>query len=288
MVEEAKIDGGSDPVGGTVPRSRALLLGAGAAGMGLAALAVARSRRSGSNEEVSYPPLDRLKPAGAGIWIVDSGPFSAMGLKLPVRMTVLRLANGDLLLHSPTRFDADLLRALEAIGPVRHLMAPATGHWTFVKDWQQAVPEATTWAVPVLLERPQVRRSGLRIDAVLEGEAPEAWGGVQQGIVRGGGGFEEAWLFHHESRTLVLTDLVQNLDPAKLPPATALLMRGAQATRATTALHVRAALLAKREEARGAVKDMLATEPEMVVFAHGDPFRGRGAAQLQRAFAWLV
>jgi hypothetical protein len=34
-------------------------------------------------------------------------------------MTVIRLAGGDLLLHSPVRLDPGLRRALDAIGPVR-------------------------------------------------------------------------------------------------------------------------------------------------------------------------
>jgi zinc-finger of transposase IS204/IS1001/IS1096/IS1165 len=35
--------------------------------------------------------------------VVDDAPITAAGLRLPIRMTVIRLANGALLLHSPTR-----------------------------------------------------------------------------------------------------------------------------------------------------------------------------------------
>ena len=41
--------------------------------------------------DVTYPPLDVLKPVAKDLWIVDSGPQEAMGLTLPVRMTVIRL-----------------------------------------------------------------------------------------------------------------------------------------------------------------------------------------------------
>ena len=71
-----------------------------------------------SKAYVSYPPLDVPKPIAKNLWNVDSGPLRVMGLiPLPVRMTIIRLADGGLLLHSPTRFDFDLARELEKSVP---------------------------------------------------------------------------------------------------------------------------------------------------------------------------
>ena len=69
------------------------------------------------SSQVTYPPLDVLKPVAQSVWIVDSGPIKAMGLiPLPIRMTVLRLHDGSLILHSPTRFDGALRQSLQEIG----------------------------------------------------------------------------------------------------------------------------------------------------------------------------
>ena len=85
----------------------------------------------------TYPPLDVLEPVTASVWIVDSGPFTAMGLiPLPIRMTTIRLREGSLILHSPTRFDSALRRSLDEIGTIAHVIAPNSGHWKFVKQWQ--------------------------------------------------------------------------------------------------------------------------------------------------------
>lgn len=92
------------------------------------------------------PPLDRPKQVAANVWIVDSGPMMAMGiLPLPVRMTIARLADGGLWVHSPTRFFAMLLRQREELGPIRHFVAPNSAHRTFLGEWQTYVPGATTW-----------------------------------------------------------------------------------------------------------------------------------------------
>ena len=55
-----------------------------------------------------HGPLDTPKPVAAGVWVVDSGPQRVLGLPIPLRMVVLRLADGGLWLHSPTRFSPAL------------------------------------------------------------------------------------------------------------------------------------------------------------------------------------
>lgn len=267
------------------------LLGTAAAVLGALALARFSRGHPGPRERqrIGYPPLDTPKPIGEGIWIVDSGPLKTGGMVLPVRMTIIRLSNGELLVHSPIRLTVALAEEVRALGRVAHLIAPSIGHWTFVAEWQRAFPETRTWGVPGLRHRRQVRNSAVRIDADLGDSAPEDWAGeVRQGLVSGGAGFTEAYFFHTQSRTLVLTDLVDNLEPGKLPRMTAALVRLAGATDGKTPVHVRLAVRAGGERARKAIQAMLALEPERVVFAHGRWFEESGSERLARAFDWLV
>lgn len=267
----------------------ALVAGLAAGALGAAALYRARSRaEAGRETEETYPPIDTLKPLVDGVWIVDSGPISVAGLKMPIRMTVVRLSNGDLFLHSPTRCTPELAREVAALGPVRHLVAPTTAHWSYLGEWQQAYPDATSWAVPALRDRAQVRASGVRIDRDLGSEAPVEWADdMAQGMVAGGAGFHEAWFLVKAARTLLLCDLVENLDPDKLTPVTRLVMWAAGATHATTARHVRAVVRLGGKEAAASLRAMLALSPDRVVFAHGQLFDHDGAARLKHAFAWL-
>ena len=105
--------------------------------------------------DITYPPLDVPKQVADGIWIVDSGSLRVFGvLGLPIRMTVLRLSSGDILMHSPTRFDARLKAEIEAHGPIRHLVAPNIAHWSFLAEWQRQCPDAVTWAAPACASAP--------------------------------------------------------------------------------------------------------------------------------------
>ena len=268
------------------------VVGAGVAA-GLLAYGIVKARGGRSGEQArlraAYPPLDTPKRVAEGLWVVDSGPMTAMGMTLPVRMTVVRLENGDLLLHSPTHFTLDLAHALAALGPVRHLVAPNIAHWTFLTEWQRTYPAATTWAAPGLRDRAQVRASGVRLDNDLRDEAPREWSGeIDQGIVSGGAGFREVYFFHRASRTLILTDLVEDLDPSKLPLVTRTVMQLAGATRGRTASYLRAVIRLGGRDAKDAARRMVALDPTRVIFAHGDWFEDRGQERLRRAFDWLL
>ena len=241
--------------------------------------------------DVTYPPLDVLKPVADDLWIIDSGPMKAMGLiPIPVRTTAIRLPGGEMLIHSPSRFTAGLRRQIEEIGPIRHLVAPNIAHWTFLKDWQQQLPEAVTWAAPGLRKRAQVRKAGLRLDHDLGDDAAPGWPPeLEQIAVHGAAGFCEVALHHRPSRTLILVDLVLNLERHKLPIpvrpfATA---AGILAPDGRAPAYLRAIVKLAGQQAREEGRRLIATRPDRVIFAHGRWFDQDATASLERSLRWL-
>jgi hypothetical protein len=240
---------------------------------------------------VTYPPLDVLKPVAENVWIVDSGPQHVGGLSLPVRMSVIRLSSGETWLHSPTRHTEALQQKIEALGPIGYLVAPNIAHWTHLKEWQAHCPDATSSAAPNLRQRSQVRKAGVRLDRDLT-EAPlKAWGNeIEQVIIPGGAGFREVAFFHKPTRTLLLTDLIQNLELDKLPLPTRLFAKltGIQAPDGKAPAYLRLIIRLRRDDAREAVSRLVEWNPERVIFSHGRWFEQDGTAELRRAFRWLL
>lgn len=239
--------------------------------------------------EVTYPPLDVPKPVTKGVWIVDSAHHMA-GAPLPVRMTVLQLGGGDLLLHSPTRFTPRTEAALQQIGPITHVVAPNTVHWSYMTGWQKHVPGATYWAVPGLRKRRAVVSFALRLDQDLPDGEPQPWHGNIECILVKGLGVTEAALFHRPSRTLVLTDLVVNVETGKLPGPLSLGARlvGSAAPHGRAPIYARLAFKARGKPTSEAAARILALEPERVIFSHGDWFDSDAPARLRRSLAWLA
>jgi hypothetical protein len=67
----------------------------------------------------------------------------ALSVKLPLpfttRMTVVRLSNGELFLHSPIQFDVRLANELLGLGAVRHLVSPNQFHYAHIGEWAKAL-----------------------------------------------------------------------------------------------------------------------------------------------------
>ncbi len=266
-------------------------------GLSLGVLALAGSallnggglgRGEGAEDEATP---DLPTPLVDGVWTVDSRLPGLVGRVFPARMTVFRLPDGGLLLHSPTRCTPALKEALEREGPIRHLAAPNVAHWIFLKDWQRACPDAVTWGAPNLGKRRQVRRSGVRLDRILFEGTPIDWGGaIDLVTVPGALGFREVAFMHKPTATLVLTDLMMDLAPGSLPlPLRPLVLAaGMTAPDRMPPPHLRFVVRAGGEDARHAGARVAALSPERVVFAHGRVVTEHAPAALRRSLRWLL
>ena len=241
----------------------------------------------GSDTTSWMPSLSRVTD---DIWIVDDKPISAAGLQLPVRMTVIRLSNGDLVLHSPVRHSPALRQELERLGTIKYLLAPNIAHWMFVPGWQRELPQAATFAARGLGARKQVRAAGLRIDRELGDTTPEEWTAELETVSVNAPMFSEVELFDRRSRTLVLTDLVQNLDAHRLSAAneTAANLLGIAKPDGRAPVYLRLLLRLGGGAARAAAERLVRLAPERVIFAHGDWFETQGTARLRRSLRWLL
>src|SRR5260370_2838332 len=82
------------------------------------------------------------KNLAPSLWIVDQPDFNTGIAKIGTRMTVIKLPNGGLFLHSPTKLDDETKRSLYAIGEVRAVVAPSRAHHLFVGDYIKTWPSA--------------------------------------------------------------------------------------------------------------------------------------------------
>ena len=65
-------------------------------------------------------------------------------------MTVIRLADGSLMLHSPVQCNDETRALVEELGPVRYVVSPNKLHHFFLGRWAEACPGAEIWAPPGL------------------------------------------------------------------------------------------------------------------------------------------
>ena len=117
-------------------------------------------------EVKKYSPLNSLKKLADNLWIVD-GEEVMMNFKLfkvpfSTRMTVIRLQNGGLWVHSPIKPSDNLLFEIKQLGEVKHLIAPNVLHYSYINEWHELFPEAEVWLASGVQKR--VRKSGKNLE----------------------------------------------------------------------------------------------------------------------------
>ncbi|MFO0580326.1 MAG: DUF4336 domain-containing protein [Polyangia bacterium] len=223
-----------------------------------------------------------LRPFAEGVWLATE-PVRHLGLQLTTTMTVLRLSDGRLLLHSPVAMTPERRAAIERLGEVAHLYAPNLYHHLFVGEWAAAFPSAMLHAPAGLAQK----RRDLRIDRI-HGAAPvPALADVLDEVRIDGFRLEECVLFYRPAQTLVVADLVHHIG-RPTHRWTALYARAMGFyDRVALSRMLRWAAFSDRAAARRSVERMLSLPFERLVVGHGSPLTRGAREALAAACAWL-
>jgi hypothetical protein len=217
-----------------------------------------------------------------GVW-VTTGPVRIAGMPLTTTMTVLRLRDGSLLLHSPVAMTEELSAAVTVLGRVEHLYAPNLFHHRWVGDWASAFPSARLHAPAGLAKK----RPDLRVDRI-QGESPEpTFSGSIEELTIAGFRLRESVLIHRATGTLVVADLVHNVGrPAHTWAAVYSRLMGFY-DQVALSRALRWSAFADRRAARRSVDELLSRPFDRLVVGHGDPVAAGGREALAQAYGWL-
>ncbi|GAA6212780.1 DUF4336 domain-containing protein [Hyphomicrobiales bacterium 4NK60-0047b] len=238
-----------------------------------------------------YTPIYELKPVGEDIWIVDGEVISFYGAPYTTRMTIIRLENGDLFCHSPIALTKDLKEQVEKLGKVKHLVSPNWIHYAYIPEWAKAFEDTVAWASPKVRERAKEYKVDLSFDHDLQDGAEPIWEKeIDQLIAKGSKAHQEVVFFHKKSKTLILTDLIENFESKKIPFWFRVLGKfaGIIDPDGKTPIDMRYTFFGNHKELRKAVEQMINWQPEKIIIAHGKWFEKDAVAELKRAFRWCM
>jgi hypothetical protein len=122
-------------------------------------------------------------------------------------MIVIKLTDGALWVNSPVLTPNGELDRIKALGPVRYLVAPTQLHLWRLEEWQDFFPDAELWGPPQITKRFQP----LSFAGLLREAPPNCWAqDLDQTVLKGNCFVEELAFYHKKSRTLIMTDFIQN------------------------------------------------------------------------------
>lgn len=141
------------------------------------------------------------------IYIVEY-PIRFAGMDLFSRMTIVRLSDGKLWVHSPSKLDTKLKADIDELGEVAYIIAPGNYHHLNVSDFQSAYPSAETYLCPGL----ESKRPELEFDWILGNRSDPRWEKeFEQVVIHGTRIINEVAFFHQSTKTLILVDLIENI-----------------------------------------------------------------------------
>jgi hypothetical protein len=223
-----------------------------------------------------------LKEVGSGLWVAEV-PLKFMGIEVGRQMTVARLRGGELWIHSPAPLTSELSTAIEALGEPRYVVAASAIHGHVSMDqFRRAYPNVQLFAPPIL----DRRRKDLAFDGLL-GSTPEPpWSAVLDQTVFLGQLLPEVLFLHRESRTLIVGDLLVQVEP-HAPRATRMAwrldgVRRSLATPRSVRISTRNRLAARRS-----VEQMNAWDFDRIHVGHGANVETDGRARFEEAMRWL-
>lgn len=231
--------------------------------------------------------MSKLQSFGQNIWTM-TGDDVRMFKVVPftTRMTVVRLASGEVWLHSPVRPTAERQSAVDALGPVEHLVAPNKIHSLGIEPWRVLYSSARVWVSPGFNER----HPDIAVDTLLTADVEAPWSDeIDHCVVEGHRVLDEIVFMHKPSKTLIVTDLIQKHEIAH----ETWLWRGVKGMAGILGrdggvpLDVKLSIRDKTAMRRS-IETLLAWDFDNLIIAHGHCRQGGAKEDVRRAFDWLT
>lgn len=226
-----------------------------------------------------------LQRLGESIWAHEQF-IRFGGLPLRHRMSVIRLGRGDVVLHSPTRVDAELREEICRLGPVVAVIAPSWWHDLYLSETARAFPGITLYAAPTLVKW----NRSLPFTDVLSDSPASLWAdNLEQHHVEGIGLFLDEVVFYHRlSRSIIVADLLFNIsqNDAWLTRALARLVIGPYPGCRFARLY--RPFVLNRRRFRASIERILEWDFDQIIVGHGGVVQAGGKDVFRSVFRWLL
>jgi hypothetical protein len=145
------------------------------------------------------------------IWVHED-EMVLLGSPLALRMTIVKLVNGQLWVHSPTPISDELVEEIARLGEVGYIVSASNGHNLYLREWIDAFPGAET-----VVSGGIPKKLGLKDGYTVLGPGfKNIWSeDLDWEYMAGVEFFNESVFLHRKSKSLIVTDLIQNYQNAK-------------------------------------------------------------------------
>ncbi|MGF1767485.1 DUF4336 domain-containing protein [Enterovibrio makurazakiensis] len=216
------------------------------------------------------------------LWYYDDS-FRCFGVDIGQRMTVIRLADGGLLVHNPCELTESLKSQIDALGIVRCVTTANHTIHQSLSDWWLTYSDAYFYSAPDLA----AKRSDIGFDGELTSKSSPLWRNqLYQTVLRGNNQREDVVFCDPESQTLVIGESIMLLSGGSV-------LRQLVGKSSGCHTHVRVPFYEKYRVTdikllRRSLQEILTWPFDHILPIHGDPIQGDGKKKLAAAYSWVL
>ncbi len=216
------------------------------------------------------------------VWRVQSHIQMLPAFGLPLTTAVVGTPAG-LVLHSPVRFDDTLAEQITALGDPCAIVAPNLFHHLYAAGAREHFPDATVFGPEKLARKNKKLRDLTPLETT---DAP--WTKHLEPIrIEGIPSVREFAFFHHASGTLLVTDLVFNVNHGD-GWISKLYLRWSGALGTPMQTKIWRWITKDRRAAGRSLERILELDIQRVIVGHGDVIERDAKMKLRHACAWML
>ncbi len=209
---------------------------------------------------------------------IHLGPFS-----LTSRMTVVRLEDGSLWVHSPCPASKAVVNNLRCLGQVRYVVAPNRSHHLHFQGFIAHFPAALGYVAPGLIDKVPTLVGNAELGCGPMPWEPEITDFRIDGLPLIG----ETVFFHRPTNSLIVTDLLFNFSGA-LPLPQRLLARALGVHEKLAMSRTMRLAIPDRKALARSLEPILELEADRVILAHGEIVQADARRAIAAAFEFLM
>ncbi len=219
-----------------------------------------------------------MQPLAENVWLLTY-PLKLLGADIGRNVTILRLANSQLLIHSTGPFTSADQDAIRQLGQPAWLVDAMLRHDTFASEGLKAFP-----GVPYLA--PEGFAEVLNYPVLPLVPPPVEWSGQVEVLeLQGVPSMRETVMLHVASRTLIVADLAMNF-PRDLPAWQELLVKIAVGKHHAPGISRSIRVMVKDETAlKQSIAQIMAWDFDRLIVGHGAPILTGAKETLSAALA---
>jgi hypothetical protein len=210
------------------------------------------------------------------VWIL-SYPLNLLGVDIRRNVTVLRLPNSQVLIHSTGPFSREDAASIRDIGKPTWLVEAMLRHDTFTQDGLTAFP-----GIPYLAPEGFGKLVSYPTGTLFP--PPREWAGHIEVIeLQGVPSMRETVMLHRESRTLIVADLAFNFPRGQSGWQELLLKFAVGKNHAPGISRSFRVMVSDDSALKESIEEMMSWEFDRLIVGHGEPIESGAKEQLRKA-----